>query len=828
MWWLQPGFVILVALSYSRAQTSPSLSFPWCETIECTMLFVSDLSTDDVDDDDKFYYVFVPGEDILAKWGNGSVETLIQKHYTSLEHNEYTSLIFSDSPHFPRFSYAFIPELGRFQDIILGEKAHTPDQLIEFVQKTGPYSIYSFQEETKGCVDKYGYPTRNIYNSTTCMSIMNLGASSDRLEYYSGPLTWNRIQFTKEDLLLRWVLTNQTFATVDYQGKLHIDKFLSCRHTENGTSGSVCYSSYNIFQFASVCCCYEKFCNLVDPLKDQMLGLVRCPAGHYSSLGVAPRINSYQYADFAQNSVGQYCGLSYEASQPNGQHPRFNITLFSVNLTGENAESLRESLNKSQVACFLDDFKCPGALITISTNTGGRRMGANCTCVDPEECIKRAKQHYHTLNRYFGNDVKVECAHKTFYDSEFHLDSCNVYYDLVKERPVGLSENNNFYTVNVIARFQIKHLSEALKDKNVTLSLLSGSVFKGVADKCSVNDAVYNKNEVGVKNKRLFLHFICGWKKCDEVISIGSTSIVNGLTDYIPQCAYLSGSLDGYSNYFPRTGAVADDLNRLVDKLELVMSKYTGYCLLQYLSPDTIGDGAINGFVVKNASIEDVSDLKCPSMTEGDFCHGNLGTGTLCCLPFIKNQRSFEDYKKMIRSLFGVFVDDLSLAKDTARIEEVVKKPGSCNVNADEKNSNDECAREKGCFVEYLFTLDKNRRTSGCSTSATDLTILSDDQYHQHIHAASICQIYMNGKAEPFKDMCLLVNNGIESLDGSVFLWPKYTEGDLLRSSKLVCCCKKAMNCDSDVSRFQLYYSNFLDEENFKSEHWLENLGVLK
>ncbi|CAD5206920.1 unnamed protein product [Bursaphelenchus okinawaensis] len=336
----------------------------WCDTIECTLLYIpKDHAGTPGKKANKFLYI--PSDDILKRLGNGSVETFQKAHYSDYESNFMKTG--PDVDHVQ--SYTYIPELGRFQDIILVPPSANVDNtpiinVLDYMKNYTLYTIYSNVSASDNfCRDQYGFSANAINNSETCMSIHKvIGGTAER---YSGPLTFNRIKFEEDDYLLRFLLSNMIVSSGNMSSKTFKDTmetFNTCRHkTDAKDEDNKCYSVLSMFGYASICCCYTQKCKSINMFGTRQYRQIGY-GSQYDSNGTGLHVNEYPFDVFANASIGEYCAIEMRVSINNetvNKKATLDLTLEAGNATG----SWLDYLVVHHVTCYPVEIVCPNTNI---------------------------------------------------------------------------------------------------------------------------------------------------------------------------------------------------------------------------------------------------------------------------------------------------------------------------------------------------------------------------------------------------------------------------------------------------------------------------------
>ncbi|CAD5206922.1 unnamed protein product [Bursaphelenchus okinawaensis] len=815
----------------------------WCDTIECQLLFLSS-DVDYLRGNSKNQFSYVPSEDLLDAWGP-DVGILVKEHYTDFESNGMYPGAFTTLKEPLQFTYTYIPELGRFQDIILRTEGKaklddkkTPANLMNYSKTAGPYSIFSFGK-TEGCLDSYGYYTNRAYNSYTCMYLMNVRGRDG--EIYAGPLSWNRIQFLPNDYYLRFLLTNRSFAVsglnLSDDQLPSMKDFTTCIHApEANNQKSVCYTLFGIYMYSTVCCCYDGNCDKVELPADTQRNYLTCPVGEYTSAYNAPRILETTYDEMGQTAIGTHCELMHQVGiEMHGDVKTATLVsrMGGRNLTDEEKFRLKQAMADDGVACYINQTICPGAVPSDYQKDG---ITTFCVCNTTMNCFRHTNEHFKFINQFFGRillkDAEQMCKKFTFLNDSFYTDRCQSLYDPRKEESVNLYQDNNFHEVYIILKDELTKKDIGLPGEGeFNLYLLNGFILDRVIDSCTPEEAVYTEQETGVRNSLLFIQFTCKWPMCDEYFDEHGKEIMEALKGYKPLCAEYEFTSHSRENFYARHGTIDYDFAYLKAHIELLENTETGYCMFKYVAPET-EDSDDYGYIVRRAHAYDMKMMKCPSVgaENPEMCTSNPETNYVCCLPFIEKLMPRDSYVTWLFKAFNESVTGLSIASTADAVSKEVDSPGKCAVYSQGDDTTggmmDLCGAEVGCYTEFLNTAKKSGKTGGCVTAALDYTRANPVQ---PFHAASLCRLtnVTAYSVYPYKNVCAFVDNNKPTLDdGYKMIWPDdISDTDRLRSSKIVCCCMEPSGCKYDFD--PLYYGAFLDEYQVEIQEWIDNYKYL-
>ncbi|CAD5206918.1 unnamed protein product [Bursaphelenchus okinawaensis] len=756
------SLLLITVLSNVELLTARKNYLAWCDTIECLLLFKPPSSVIPGKPSKKFIYV--PSKELIVRWGNGSVDKLLEERYKQAASNHMYNESFSTFFNEFTFSYTYIAELGRFQDIIIpAASVNRPvAQSINFLTDEHVYTIYSFEwisNRVMRCMDKYGYPTKPIHLSMSCMTLHNMEMSDNVVEeYYSGPVTWNRIRFNETTYLLRYLLTNSDISAASVSDGLlkpSMKDYVTCRHLDTVESSleSKCYSVYGVFSYSRVCCCYHKDCHNMQPDKEDLRTYTICPYGEYNSEDITPTVKGYGLEGFARNIVGLVC-----------------------------------------------------------------KSG---------ECAQHTATEFPKINNFYGNIMnKVEplCKRLSFINNEFKVYFCMSFVDIVKNRTVVLEQYNNIYLNERIFRFIIqdgKDMDPQLAGKKFDINIYNGYVMDSIRSECNATEIVYDDEEIGVNKIRTWIGFRCEWKNCDALFDGLSAVRASVIILYKPYCFFLNNE----EGYMKRVGGIGLDTEVLKGHMILGENVETGFCVMRYMSPDSYLQDPVYGYELRKATNQDYDlNIICPNfgLKSHETCIVNDEFYTLCCLPYFMVHNKTE-YKEQVIQSFMKSVSKWAVSTSASGIANIVKEPGLCEVDVNREQSSDVCPLKPGCFIEYLFSTQKNMKNSGCTQTGVTATQKMEGIHKDHIHLSTICDLHFKNDNYVYRDQCIVVNNGIETLDKGPVIWgPDTVVQGWLRSTKMLCCCSDFASCSDTLFTGVIYYKYYLDENQ---EDWDLNTG---
>ncbi|CAD5206921.1 unnamed protein product [Bursaphelenchus okinawaensis] len=761
--------------------------------------------------------------------GMGEPEQLYETHYQKLEVNKMDPKVFYETEKSPRFSYTFVPELGRFQDIVLiwPEDKSTPIDLLDKMDE-GPYSIFAF-EAAKGCVDKYGYFANRIYQSVTCMSLQNLrlNKTKEPHRYYAGPITFNRVRFDEDDYMLLYLLTNRStnMRTSDssLMNSMSMKNFVTCKHAETKDTDldPQCHSAYNIFDFSRICCCFHGNCTTVDREYFENKDL-KCPIGEYNATGFLPPIMQYDYDEYGYASRKKFCQVEMLVLTGN------NNTELYVKLNGSQHIIMGPAniaLDDGEMVCGLQATQCAGDLNTVTYN---KDFAMKCYCPEELLCANYPRSVYETWNLFAGRLQDKEhmswCQRVPFFGNELHPHVCHVFYDVQKKRPVVLVDNYNFFLIGEMYFItdDIPFPSDPKAD--ITLvTFLSGIVTRKVIDDCQTSeDVVYEEEDVN--QHRLFYFFTCEAKNCDLYIEDNIDKYTETLKEYEPQCMTIIAE----HNFMKRVGDYKEDRAAIIENTVMKNATQTGFCFFQYISEESQHTEDV-GYVIRPALPSDIKNHPCPTYNVDPWCRYNEETLSFCCLSF--NQKIYsgskvEEYKWYIFIAIQAQLSPNVVATGEDAINDTVSEPGKCAVHSVNDGllgvSEDQCGEQRGCYDEFVYVARSLRRVSGCTTDAVTAVIKNGTR---PIHGGVICSIkqHVHDHNYPYRDECIVADTGLPYADGLKITWPNETMGDRLQSTKVICCCHEKA-CDDLTTKLVFYYADFVDGHEDDLKEKMEHL----
>ncbi|CAD5206917.1 unnamed protein product [Bursaphelenchus okinawaensis] len=823
LWWL-----VVVVTNVELLTTAEDVSYVWCDTIECTLLFLPSSDVEKGAEVNKF--VYVPNQELYEEWGDNKTEIFIVEYGNMSSNYMYPGSFASTLFENYTFTYTYIPSLGRFNDIIkpMYPNISSVTAAVEWLMQHRLSTIYSYGKDMKEgrCMDKYGYRANYLPASFTCMSLLNLrsDASLYNKQYYTGPVTWNRIRFDQDDYMLRLMLTNNEMSAILISDDMPLSMadYLTCKHTNLAdTDVNACHAVFGLFSYSRICCCYTKYCDNLYPSADKLKEYQVCPYGQLDIDEHSPIVRTYEHDHFGEQSIAKMCYVSYDVTvrnDTNGTVTKMTIRLRGTNDTSESWHE--ESMGKIQT-CRHNITQCPN-IEDDGFRTEG--MSAQCYCEDPAACFKSMGKTYNILNAFYGaTDVKdYTCLRITASaDSVIAPDICATYIDTQLKKFVRLVLYNNMVSYDYVGTFKNIHLDkydERLVGKTVNLYYLIGYVQESVLE---CEDTVYPRESIQNRELRAWYFFMCNFTKCDQIFEEKGVEILEKEEKYKPHCLEYKDTVYNLTH-----ADLIEDFEAFFSEMKLENNVNTSFCVIRYISPVFQKDAESYSFKTGIVTSEDYKkEIDCPSSNNksDDICIANKHLLTFCCRPYFSAMYNGDaaNYTGMIQKDFQTKMTDFLVPTNATDIESRVADPGSCILDLNGMTTTDVCVEKPGCFSEFLFSTTKNHISTGCIQSAVATTKESKDVYIHYIHAGSICDIkhHYTKFVTIYNGTCAVVNNGMPSLDDVANYWQEdIADSERLRTRKLLCCCREDTKCGNDLVRYLEYYGDFLDENQDEFE----------
>ncbi|CAD5206916.1 unnamed protein product [Bursaphelenchus okinawaensis] len=815
-------------------KAADNIEYAWCDTIECLLLFAPATRFYAGLEENKFIYI--PSEALYNAWGNSSIETFADNTYSKLASNRMYKKSFAPLVKNFTLTYTYIPSLGRFQDVIKPrDEKFSVKQIMDVLMARRISTIYEYDINKKStCRDKYGYYSNTVDGSETCMSLMSFPPTNFTFQYYAGPVTWNRIRFDDKDYLLRLLLTNNEFSAAHVPDNTNpsMEKYMSCQHTNGAVKppDNVCYAVFGLFSYSRICCCYNKKCDILQPLTKTLQKYQVCPYGHFDIHEQRPIIRKYEYEEFGAKSIAKLCYLVYNITVIEGKKNEGHVALkASLGGTNDTGEAWYYGAVSDHI-CRRNITRC----LDINTeDVATKRMLLTCYCQDPAQCYNLTLSSFNDFNQFYGralNKKEQFCKRLSFnFARDIKLKECHTYVDLAYEKPVLLVFLNNMVTYNLVFEFRLNSLEKydpRLEGKAVTVRLMNGYIMDTVLKDC--NNTVYPPKSIADREVRLWYQFRCSFARCDEIFDNKGVAILKDYPDLYPQCLALSKYI-----YKLKHGDVDRDFEDFFGQLIWGVDVSKSYCVIQYTSPLRKDGSEDFAFITGTVTADDYKNfIRCPNYNRKDsvICVRNkMKIFTYCCRPYFTYESDEEKYRRALRNFIQEDWKLYFLPHSQIKVEKSVNEPGDCLMNRNGLTTNELCEFEPGCYGEFMFSLFKNLKSAGCAQSGVATTMASKDIYRHHIHAGSLCDIKQNYRTRRaiYEGECVVVNNGVQSVDDVPAFWMEDTANQQrLRARKLLCCCEDAVDCHHDLISYVAYYDYYLDENQEKLDEILKTYNL--